>query len=168
MGLDEYDSESNSKLTLIPGHIYMFKYVTDTTTKYNDGRVKFEYYDTLPLVLCTGNNKNNDVNNVSQMEQIDGKSIDVINIYDLDGDRINDKVELLLDAKLNVVLIINNSSIKVFDVSNEQQIFGENLQDHFECQLRACGNTIVVGRTYTFTNKYGSTAAARCGHSTIT
>ena len=36
MGLDEYDSESNSKLTLIPGHIYMFKYVTDTTTKYND------------------------------------------------------------------------------------------------------------------------------------
>lgn len=58
MGLDEYDSESNSKLTLIPGHIYMFKYVTDTTTKYNDGRVKFEYYDTLPLVLCTGNNKN--------------------------------------------------------------------------------------------------------------
>lgn len=36
----------------------MFKYVTDTTTKYNDGRVKFEYYDTLPLVLCTGNNKN--------------------------------------------------------------------------------------------------------------
>ena len=58
MGLDEYDSESNSKLTLIPGHIYMFKYITDTTTKYNDGRVKFEYYDTLPLVLCTGNNKN--------------------------------------------------------------------------------------------------------------
>ena len=57
MGLDEYDSESNSKLTLIPGHIYMFKYVTDTTTKYNDGRVKFEYYDTLPLVLCTGKKK---------------------------------------------------------------------------------------------------------------
>lgn len=111
---------------------------------------------------CTGNNKNNDVNNVSQMEQIDGKSIDVINIYDIDGDRINDKVELLLDAKLNVVLMINNSSIKVFDVSNEQQIFGENLQDHFECQLRACGNTIVVGRTYTFTNKYGSTAAIDC------
>lgn len=58
MGLDEYDSESNSKLTLIPGHIYMFKYITDTTTKYDDGRIKFEYYDTLPLVLCTGNNKN--------------------------------------------------------------------------------------------------------------
>lgn len=58
MGLDEYDSESNSKLTLIPGHIYMFKYIAKNTTKYDDGRLKFEYYDTLPMILCTGNNDN--------------------------------------------------------------------------------------------------------------
>ena len=50
MGLDEYDSESNSKLTLIPGHIYAFKYMATHTTKYDDGKIKFEYSDTLPLI----------------------------------------------------------------------------------------------------------------------
>ena len=28
------------------------------TTKYDDGKIKFEYSDTLPIVLCTSNNKN--------------------------------------------------------------------------------------------------------------
>lgn len=58
MGLDEYDSESNSNLTLIPGHIYAFKYITNNPTKYDDGKLKFEYFDSLPIVLCTSNNKN--------------------------------------------------------------------------------------------------------------
>lgn len=57
MGIDEYDSESNSKFTLIPGHIYAFKYMTTYATKYDDGKIKFEYSDRLPIVLCTGNNK---------------------------------------------------------------------------------------------------------------
>ena len=34
MGLDEYDSEKNSKLTLIPGHIYAFRYISSTNTTY--------------------------------------------------------------------------------------------------------------------------------------
>lgn len=56
--LDEYDSESNGKLMLMPGHIYTFKYMADKTTKYNDGRISFEYYDTTPIILCTGLNNN--------------------------------------------------------------------------------------------------------------
>lgn len=91
MGLDEYDSESNSKLTLIPGHIYMFKYMTDTTTKYNDGHIKFEYYDTLPLVLCTGNNKNiiSGINlNLCSYEL---RTLILNDVYNLDPDFFNTK-----------------------------------------------------------------------------
>lgn len=91
MGLDEYDSESNSKLTLIPGHIYMFKYITDTTTKYNDGHIKFEYYDTLPLVLCTGNNKNiiSGINlNLCSYEL---RTLILNDVYNLDPDFFNTK-----------------------------------------------------------------------------
>ncbi len=91
MGLDEYDSESNSKLTLIPGHIYMFKYITDTATKYNDGHIKFEYYDTLPLVLCTGNNKNiiSGINlNLCSYEL---RTLILNDVYNLDPDFFNTK-----------------------------------------------------------------------------
>lgn len=91
MGLDEYDSESNSKLTLIPGHIYMFKYITDTSTKYNDGHIKFEYYDTLPLVLCTGNNKNiiSGINlNLCSYEL---RTLILNDVYNLDPDFFNSK-----------------------------------------------------------------------------
>lgn len=54
MGIDEYDSELNNKMTLIPGHIYAFKYNTETPTVYDNGRIKFEYFDRLPIILCLG------------------------------------------------------------------------------------------------------------------
>lgn len=57
MGLDEYDSEKNSKLTLIPGHIYAFRYISSTNTTYDDGNIKFEFNDTLPIILCLNNTK---------------------------------------------------------------------------------------------------------------
>lgn len=94
MGLDEYDSESNSKLTLIPGHIYMFKYVTDTTTKYNDGRVKFEYYDTLPLVLCTGNNKNIIQGINLNLCNYDLRTLILNDIYNLDPNFFNSNASI--------------------------------------------------------------------------
>ncbi|NLU33040.1 MAG: hypothetical protein GXX04_10525 [Clostridiaceae bacterium] len=99
--------------------------------------------------------------NVSQPEPIEGKSISAVATYDLDGDGTFDKAELLLDG-LDVVLAVNGVSIKVFDVTDEQQIFGENPSDHFYCELKVCGNKIAVGRTYVFTNKYGSTAEIDC------
>ena len=58
MGLDEYDSEKNSKLTLVPGHIYAFRYMAKTPVKYEFGEIKFEFSDTLPIVLCMKNNAN--------------------------------------------------------------------------------------------------------------
>ena len=53
MGLDEYDSERYTNKTLFPGHIYNFIYKADRPTIYNDGKMKFEYYDSYPLVLIT-------------------------------------------------------------------------------------------------------------------
>ena len=91
MGLDEYDSESNSKLTLVPGHIYMFKYITDTTTKYNDGHIKFEYYDTLPLVLCTGNNKNMIQGINLNLCSYELRTLILNDVYNLDPDFFNHK-----------------------------------------------------------------------------
>lgn len=58
MGIDEYDSESNTKQTLIPGHIYAFKYKADKPTTYDNGKIKFEYFDRLPIILCLGHKDN--------------------------------------------------------------------------------------------------------------
>lgn len=58
MGLDEYNSEQNAKLTLVPGHIYMFRYNASKPTVYDNGDIHFEYFDSLPLLLCTHNSAN--------------------------------------------------------------------------------------------------------------
>ena len=55
-GIDEYDTESLTNKTLIPGNIYSFIYKANTATKYNDGTIQFEYYDSLPIVLITNYN----------------------------------------------------------------------------------------------------------------
>ena len=43
MGIDEYDSELNTKMTLIPGHIYAFKYNAEKPTKFVSFP-KYEYF----------------------------------------------------------------------------------------------------------------------------
>lgn len=122
MGLDEYDSESNSKLTLIPGHIYMFKYITDTATKYNDGHIKFEYYDTLPLVLCTGNNKNiiSGINlNLCSYEL---RTLILNDVYNLDPDFFNTKAseqahqgQLPISQNISKFFINDNGQTKLLN-----------------------------------------------------
>ena len=122
MGLDEYDSESNSKLTLIPGHIYMFKYITDTATKYNDGHIKFEYYDTLPLVLCTGNNKNiiSGINlNLCSYEL---RTLILNDVYNLDPDFFNTKAseqahqgQLPISQNINKFFINDDGQTKLLN-----------------------------------------------------
>lgn len=52
MGLDEYDSEKNRNLIFVPGHIYTFKYMSNTPVKYEKGLIKIEFLDTLPIMLC--------------------------------------------------------------------------------------------------------------------
>lgn len=57
--IDEYDGESLFKgSTLYPGQIYAFIYRAETPTVYDDGKTRFEYYDSLPIVLITHAEKN--------------------------------------------------------------------------------------------------------------
>ena len=58
MGIDEYDSEPITNVTLIPGHIYAFSYKAQKPTKYNNGIISFEFYDDAPLLLCMNYNNN--------------------------------------------------------------------------------------------------------------
>lgn len=52
--IDEYDGESLfGNTTLYPGNIYVFLYKADKPTLYDDGRIRFEYYDNMPIVLVT-------------------------------------------------------------------------------------------------------------------
>lgn len=57
--LGSYDGESIlGDTALYPGTIYIFKYKADNPTVYNDGSVKFEFYDSLPVCLITGATRN--------------------------------------------------------------------------------------------------------------
>ena len=51
-GIDEYDTEMLYSRWRY-ANIYSFIYKADTAAKYDDGNIKFEYYDSLPVVLIT-------------------------------------------------------------------------------------------------------------------
>lgn len=80
---------------------------------------------------------------------------------DLDGDDKKDAVGLFLTGNLDVILKINEEDISVFSVSGEEQIFGGG-HDRYYCNLTVEGNKILVGITYPYTNKYGSTSWLYC------
>ena len=52
--IDEYDGESLfGNTTLIPGNIYIFLYKAENPTLYDNGQIKFKFYDSMPIVLVT-------------------------------------------------------------------------------------------------------------------
>jgi hypothetical protein len=52
--IDEYDGETLfGNTTLIPGNIYIFLYKAENPTLYDDGKIKFMFYDSMPIVLVT-------------------------------------------------------------------------------------------------------------------
>ena len=63
--IDEYDGESNfGNTTLYPGCIYIFQYMAKTPSIYDDGKQKFTWFDSLPIVLVT-EIKNNIVSGIN-------------------------------------------------------------------------------------------------------
>ncbi|TCZ77467.1 hypothetical protein E0485_10775 [Paenibacillus albiflavus] len=73
------------------------------------------------------------------------------------------KVMLVYDKNLNeVILQINNSNIPILNDVSEEQIFNPQPSDEYTFQLSTNGNKIMVGSTYAFTNKYGSTSWINC------
>ena len=50
--IDDYDGETLfGNTTLVSGNIYMFVYKAETSAKFSDGTLEFEYYDNMPVVL---------------------------------------------------------------------------------------------------------------------
>lgn len=80
---------------------------------------------------------------------------------DIDGDGKNDAVGLFLTGNSDVILKTDEEVVSVFSVNHERQIFGD-ARDRYQCNLFVEGKIILVGVTYTFTNKYGSTAWLYC------
>lgn len=86
------------------------------------------------------------------------KPILEINDKDLNHDNTKDTVGLYLSENLDVILRSNDDDISVFNISHEGQVFGNTPSDRYRCNLYIEGNKILVGVTYSFTNKYGSTS----------
>jgi len=81
----------------------------------------------------------------------------------LEDDGQSYKVMLVYDKSINeVVLQINNSNISILKDVSENQIFNPQPSDKYTFQLSTSGNKIMVGSTYEFTNKYGSTSWINC------
>ena len=76
---------------------------------------------------------------------------------DIDGDGIKDSIDLYYDG-LDVILEVNEIKKIVFVLDSVEQIQGTNQNDTYSCDLLVSGNKIIVGITYVYTNKYGSTA----------
>ena len=95
-------------------------------------------------------------------QQSSDKVITQIKNIDINGDKKLDTIKLLLSKEKKVVLQVNRSVGDVFSVTNEKQIFGDDYRDKFTCELHVTNNTVFVGYTYFFTNKYGSTAEIKC------
>ena len=140
MGLDEYDSESNSKLTLIPGHIYAFKYMATHTTKYDDGKIKFEYSDTLPIVLCTSNNKNVVQGINLNLCNYGLRTLILNDVYNLDPEFFNH--EASVQAHHGMIPISKNISM-FFSKKDNQTKFLNYLKVKYKLQ-----NTALIFRTY--------------------
>lgn len=52
--IDEFDGESKfGNTTLWPGQIYAYIYKASRPSLYDDGNVRFQWYDSLPIVLVT-------------------------------------------------------------------------------------------------------------------
>ena len=95
-------------------------------------------------------------------QQSSDKVITQIQDFDINGDKNLDTIKLVLTKKKKVVLQVNSSVGDVFSVSNEKQILGDDYKDKFTCELYVTNNIVLVGYTYSFTNKYGSTAEIKC------
>jgi hypothetical protein len=58
--LDEYDGESLfGNVVLLPGQIYAFSYAAKEPSVYDNGKVRFQFYDSLPVLLVTHRNGKN-------------------------------------------------------------------------------------------------------------
>ena len=139
--IDEYDGESLfGNKTLFPGQIYAFIYKASKPTVYDDGNIKFEYFDSLPIVLVTH----------IEREKVRGINLNLCNIalrtfiinalHNLDLEFYNRKN---LDMYANKQAPISNNVAKVFLNKETELAFFNHIKN--ECKLTNVG---MIYRTY--------------------
>ena len=144
MGIDEYNSEQNTKLTFIPGHIYTFRYNASKPTIYNKDDIHFEYFDSLPILLCTNYNKN----------IISGINLNFCNyalrtlilndVYNLDPEFFEHEASIQAHRGL---LPISKNITKFFMIKNNQTLFLKRIVEKYHIE-----NYDIIFRTYNSSN----------------
>lgn len=86
--------------------------------------------------------------------------INKVDKVDIDEDGTYDNI--MLYFKDGVRLKVKDREILVLDVEDEKQIFDSIHSDQYIFNLYISGNKILVGYTYHFTQKYGSTSELKC------
>ncbi len=139
--IDEYDGESLfGNRTLYPGQIYAFIYRAEKPSVYDDGTIKFEYYDSLPIVLVTH----------VEREQVRGINLNLCNtalravvintLHNLDMEFYTRKN---LDMYASKQAPISNNVAKVFLNKETELAFFNHIKK--ECNLKNVG---MIYRTY--------------------
>ncbi len=80
-----------------------------------------------------------------------------VSTSDVNNDGDFDNILLYYDDE-EVLLKINDAISVITKVDNRNQVFAMDLNDHYDFELNINGSSIVVGLTYSYTNKYGSTS----------
>lgn len=83
--------------------------------------------------------------------------IDKVLTSDVNHDGNLDEILLYYNDE-QVLLKINDATTVIMKVDNREQVFANNSSDHYSCELNVNGSSVVVGVTYAYTNKYGSTS----------
>lgn len=89
-------------------------------------------------------------------ENVEPKKITELNNRDVDNDGVYDEVMLYFDDE--VKLKVKNSEVTVLRDISYNEIFDSIISDQYIWEIYIKGNKILIGITYSFTNKYGSSA----------
>lgn len=103
----------------------------------------------------------NGIHASSEYLSVDADQHNIISLQDtdLDQDGQIDEVRLYFEGGTKEVILQTGSvRTSILKVDSEQQIFDARPSDQYIFQLYAEGNKLLVGWTYAFTNKYGSTS----------
>lgn len=117
------------------------------------------------LILLTGCHKEaEDITANGVTQEFEDSLIKIINqveAVDFNNDGLIEDVSLFYYDNY-IVLRVKDGYEKLVIVDNEDQLFGDNPGDHYNCNLYVKSNKVLAGITYGGTNKYGSTSWIYC------
>lgn len=84
-----------------------------------------------------------------------------INTFDVDGDHVADHISLDYDKNW-VVLNVKDTILNLHEVNNREEIFGNNPDNLYTYKLFIEGSKILIGRSYSFVNQFGTMVWLEC------